>query len=114
AYGIDWMEIDDAEADDVIATLVREAPGRSRLIMSADRDFHQLLADDVQVLNTAMHPGNVTSARPRSSHGTPSPPPSGRVSEPCAETRRTTSPASGESDRPPPPACSPTASPWKT
>lgn len=27
------MEIDDAEADDVIATLVREAPGRSRLII---------------------------------------------------------------------------------
>lgn len=57
AYGISWLEIDDAEADDVIATLVRDTSGRPRLIMSADRDFYQLLADDVQVLNTAMHPG---------------------------------------------------------
>jgi DNA polymerase-1 len=57
AYGIAWMEIDDAEADDTITTLVHLAPGRERLIMSADRDFYQLLADDVCVLNTAMHPG---------------------------------------------------------
>ncbi|WP_182883918.1 5'-3' exonuclease [Microbispora sp. H10949] len=57
AYGIDWLEIDDAEADDVIATLVHHAPCRQRLIMSGDRDFYQLLTDDVHVLNTAMHPG---------------------------------------------------------
>ncbi|WP_240507030.1 5'-3' exonuclease [Thermoactinospora rubra] len=57
AYGIAWMEVEDAEADDVIATLVRHSPGRHRLIMSGDRDFYQLLTDDVHVLNTAMHPG---------------------------------------------------------
>ncbi|WP_433501568.1 5'-3' exonuclease [Sphaerimonospora sp. CA-214678] len=57
AYGIAWMEIDDAEADDVIATLVHHSVARKRLIMSADRDFYQLLTDDVHVLNTAMHPG---------------------------------------------------------
>ncbi|MDF5759039.1 5'-3' exonuclease H3TH domain-containing protein [Spongiactinospora sp. TRM90649] len=57
AYGIPWMEIDDCEADDTIATLTHLTPGRERLIMSGDRDFYQLLTDDVQVLNTAMHPG---------------------------------------------------------
>ncbi|GGO20325.1 hypothetical protein GCM10010116_40740 [Microbispora rosea subsp. aerata] len=57
AYGIDWLEIDDAEADDVIATLVHRNPGRPQLIMSGDRDFYQLLDDDVHVLNTAMRPG---------------------------------------------------------
>ncbi|WP_433216726.1 5'-3' exonuclease [Microtetraspora malaysiensis] len=57
AYGIAWTEIDDAEADDTIATLVHRASGRTRLIMSADRDFYQLVTADVRVLNTVMHPG---------------------------------------------------------
>lgn len=84
--------------------------GRPRLIMSADRDFYQLLADDVQVLNTAMHPGkrHIGPAQVVARYGAP--PPSGRASGHCAETRRTTSPASGESDRPPPHGYSPMAS----
>jgi DNA polymerase-1 len=57
AYGIRWIEIDDAEADDVITTLTYLTPDRTRLIMSADRDFYQLLSHEVMVLNTAMHPG---------------------------------------------------------
>ncbi|WP_225878576.1 5'-3' exonuclease [Spongiactinospora rosea] len=57
AYGIAWTEIDDAEADDTIATLVHLTGGQKRLIMSGDRDFYQLLDHDVRVLNTAMHPG---------------------------------------------------------
>lgn len=59
AYGISWIEIEDAEADDVIATLVHATPGRDRLIMSMDKDFYQLLdIPGVRVLNTAMRPGN--------------------------------------------------------
>lgn len=57
AYGIRRLNLDDAEADDVIAAIVHATPGRPRLIMCPGRDFHQLVADDVQVLNTAMHPG---------------------------------------------------------
>lgn len=58
AYGIRWTEIDDAEADDVIATLVHVTPTRERLIMSMDKDFYQLLdIPGVRILNTAMRPG---------------------------------------------------------
>lgn len=61
AYGITWIEIDTAEADDVIATLVRapghEHPDRPMWIMSGDRDFYQLVTDHVRVLNTTMHRG---------------------------------------------------------
>lgn len=56
-FDIAWIEDPDAEADDVIATLVHRCPSRHVLIMSADRDFYQLLTDRVHVLNTAMHPG---------------------------------------------------------
>ncbi|WP_331758793.1 hypothetical protein OG225_41305 (plasmid) [Nocardia sp. NBC_01377] len=62
-YGIAWIEIDDAEADDVIATLVAANPHRDILINSMDQDFYQLLRDrqpggaSVRVLNTAMRPG---------------------------------------------------------
>jgi len=58
ALKISWAEIDDAEADDVIATLVSRVPdGRDVLIMSGDRDMYQLVTDRVLVLNTAMRPG---------------------------------------------------------
>ncbi len=63
-YGITWIEIDDAEADDVIATLTAADPARDILIASMDQDFYQLLRDPgpgcgpVRVLNTAMRPGN--------------------------------------------------------
>ncbi|SEG93874.1 DNA polymerase-1 [Thermomonospora echinospora] len=57
AYGLPWIEIDNAEADDVIATLTCSAPDRERLIMSMDKDFYQLLGPGVRMLNTAMHPG---------------------------------------------------------
>jgi 5'-3' exonuclease len=58
ALKINWTEIEEAEADDVIATLVsREPAGRDILIMSADRDMYQLVTDRVLVLNTAMRPG---------------------------------------------------------
>jgi DNA polymerase-1 len=59
AVGISWIEIVDAEADDVIATLVSRVPaGRDVLVMSGDRDMYQLVTDQVLVLNTAMRPGH--------------------------------------------------------
>jgi DNA polymerase-1 len=58
---IGWIEIDTAEADDVIATLVAHTtcqwPDRQVWIMSGDRDFYQLVTDRVRCLNTAMHRG---------------------------------------------------------
>jgi 5'-3' exonuclease len=42
---IAWVEIDDAEADDVIATLAASCPERDVLIASADQDYYQLLRD---------------------------------------------------------------------
>lgn len=62
AYSIAWIEIDTAEADDVIATLVttvrRDDPQREMWIMSGDRDYYQLLDGHVRVLNTGMKRGN--------------------------------------------------------
>jgi DNA polymerase-1 len=58
ALKIDWIEVEDAEADDVIATLVHTAPtSRDILIMSGDRDMYQLVTERVLVLNTAMRAG---------------------------------------------------------
>jgi DNA polymerase-1 len=63
-HGITWIEIDDAEADDVIATLAAADPAREVLIASTDQDYYQLLRDPgpgrggVRVLNTAMRPGH--------------------------------------------------------
>jgi hypothetical protein len=38
-FAITWVEINDAEADDVIATLAARCPERDVLIASADKDF---------------------------------------------------------------------------
>lgn len=63
-FGIAWIEIEDAEADDVIATLVARNPHRNILIQSMDQDYFQLLRDPepgrgfVHVMNTAMRPGS--------------------------------------------------------
>ena len=60
-YGVGWIEIDTAEADDVIAALVantaRREPERHVWIMSGDRDFYQLVTEQVRVLNTVMKRG---------------------------------------------------------
>jgi DNA polymerase I len=62
-HGITWIEINDAEADDVIAALAAADPAREVLIASMDQDFYQLVRDpepahgSVRVLNTAMRPG---------------------------------------------------------
>lgn len=50
--GIHWIENNQCEADDVIASLIVAYPAREHLIMSTDKDFYQLLSDRVSVLNT--------------------------------------------------------------
>lgn len=55
--GIAWVERPDAEADDVIATLVAITSPRPVVIMSRDRDYYQLITDRVTVLNTRFRAG---------------------------------------------------------
>lgn len=55
--GIPWTEIDDEEADDVIATLVTNSNSHRIVIMSGDKDYYQLLNERVQILNTARKAG---------------------------------------------------------
>ncbi len=54
--------VDTAEADDIIAGMVqncrRQTPGRDVWIMSADRDFHQLLDERTRILNPLRRPGH--------------------------------------------------------
>ena len=61
AIGLRQLCLDTAEADDVIATLVRRCrrstPTREVWIMSLDRDFYQLLDRRTRILNTARYPG---------------------------------------------------------
>jgi DNA polymerase-1 len=57
--GIAWIELDHAEADDVIATVVEAtAAPRQVLIMSRDKDYYQLITDRVLVLNTTFRTGH--------------------------------------------------------
>ena len=52
SYGIAWVEIDDDEADDVIATLTHRHTDRPVRIMSADQDYYQLLnGEHVRIIN---------------------------------------------------------------
>jgi 5'-3' exonuclease len=56
--GLAWVELDHAEADDVIASLVRStAAPRRVIIMSRDRDYYQLVDDRVEILNTRFRAG---------------------------------------------------------
>lgn len=54
--GVPWVEIDDREADDVIASLVELERNRMAYVMSTDRDFFQIVSDRLHILNSA-HPG---------------------------------------------------------
>ena len=57
--GLDFDETTDAEADDVIARLVRGASAtRSSVIVSTDRDFYQLIRDRVVIANTMRKSGD--------------------------------------------------------
>ena len=54
ALGIRWLRPDGCIADDVIATLVRRRNGRTVYILSADRDFYQLLSESVRMLGAGL------------------------------------------------------------
>ena len=57
--GLEFEETTGAEADDVIAELVRGVGvSRSSVIVSADRDFYQLLSDQVAIANTMRKSGD--------------------------------------------------------
>ncbi len=66
ACGLPWVELENHEADDVIASLThnatrgntttRELPDRPVVIMSADHDFYQLVTPQVLVLHPASRP----------------------------------------------------------
>lgn len=53
AFGVPRLEVEDFEADDVIATLVELAPpGAEVCIVSTDKDLMQLVGDGVEMLDT--------------------------------------------------------------
>lgn len=56
--GIPWIEIENSEADDVIATLINRGDSRQFYIMSTDKDFYQLVSDSVFILNTMIKSDN--------------------------------------------------------
>ncbi|MGH8896117.1 MAG: 5'-3' exonuclease H3TH domain-containing protein, partial [Egibacteraceae bacterium] len=49
---VGWVESPAHEADEVIATLVARAAGRARAVLSMDKDFSQLIDEQVTVVNT--------------------------------------------------------------
>jgi len=51
SVGIANVEIEDSEADDVIATLAFRATGRPVRILSTDRDYYQLVSDRTMVVS---------------------------------------------------------------
>ncbi|MFE3206360.1 5'-3' exonuclease H3TH domain-containing protein [Embleya sp. NPDC059237] len=53
AIELPWVELEEHEADDVIASAARLAGDRHCYIFSRDRDFYQLLDDRVRILNTS-------------------------------------------------------------
>ncbi|MGW2539495.1 5'-3' exonuclease [Kitasatospora sp. NPDC001574] len=53
AVGLPWIELEDHEADDVIASATRLAVEQTCYIHSRDKDFYQLLSDEVSILNTS-------------------------------------------------------------
>lgn len=52
-YGVPVIELEGYEADDVIGTLARQADaaGLEAVIVSGDKDFHQLVSEHVHLLN---------------------------------------------------------------
>lgn len=56
--GLAWVELGHEEADDVIASLVHLDPQRPPHVLSTDRDYLELVTEQVQMLNTAMRSGH--------------------------------------------------------
>lgn len=112
--GIRWIEVEDAEADDVIATLAHRATGRDIAIMPANRDFYQLVTDRVLVLNTAKHPGQrlIDPKQIEAKYGVPPAAWCDRIA--LAGTAQTGSKGSAASAPSPPPVSSPADYRWRT
>ncbi len=71
-HGIAWVEIDDQEADDLIASLATtQRTNRPVAILSRDRDFYQLIGSGVTVLNNRMRQGHrfITEATVTDAYG---------------------------------------------
>ncbi len=60
--GVANIEVTDSEADDVIGTIVTNAPGRPARILSTDRDYYQLIGDSTLVVNPRGRPGLIDEA----------------------------------------------------
>ncbi len=56
SISVRWVELDDSECDDVIATLSEREGDRRVVIFSTDKDFFQLLDARVDIFNQAAHP----------------------------------------------------------
>jgi DNA polymerase-1 len=56
-FNVGWIEFDEHEADDVIATIVARESQKLIYIMSTDRDYYRLVTDRVLILNTARKSG---------------------------------------------------------
>jgi DNA polymerase I len=67
--GVTVIEVDDCEADDVIATLRSLANTRPVRILSTDRDYYQLIDRDVCVVNPKERPSLVTSVTVEARYG---------------------------------------------
>ena len=60
--GVANIELPTHEADDLIATLAKQAEGRRVRILSTDRDYYQLIDDATVVVNTRTRPAVVDAA----------------------------------------------------
>ncbi len=58
SVGVLWIEFEDKEADDLIASLCAQSSPREAFIMSTDKDFSQLLDERVFILNTSRKQGH--------------------------------------------------------
>lgn len=67
--GIACVEVEDSEADDVIATLVSRVSPRRVRILSTDRDFYQLISPTVTVVNPKERPALVGAEGVKARYG---------------------------------------------
>jgi len=67
--GIASIEVQDQEADDVIATLAARAGDRRVRIVSTDRDYFQLLSGRCDIVNTRCSPPVVDAEAVRAAYG---------------------------------------------
>ena len=67
--GVANLEVNDSEADDVIATLDARVGQRSVRVLSTDRDYYQLIAPTTTVVNPRARPALIDEAELLARHG---------------------------------------------